>query len=146
MCTRPAGIERGVQDGLTVCRAWEPRQSEEKGVESCHVCPAGVGPVLGVSIVGEACAGGSWCAYLSWEFLSSPRCPWSPRCVCTREALWLCAWRPLARVQVCVPSLASAVSTSVCTCSVVGLQALRASTRSDCGVCPKSTREIKSPV
>ena len=47
-------------------------------------------------------------------------------------------------MQVSVPSPASVVGASIWTGSVVGIETLRAGTRSDCGVCPENTHEIKS--
>lgn len=51
--------------------------------------------------------------------------------------LWLCAWWLSASVQVYAPSLASVVGASVSAYSVVGMEALHVSTRSDHGVCPE---------
>ena len=58
--------------------------------------------------------------------------------MCTREAL--SGSGRGGRRRVC----GSAMGASIWTGCVVGIETLHAGTRSDCGVCPENTHEIKS--
>lgn len=121
LCKRCSGWTDCVQGSGT----WAERGA--KGVES-HVCSAG-GWVLGVPIVGSTRTypGSS----LIWTFRSPSLS------VHLGGSRSVCAWQPSTPVQLCVPSLASAVGSSGRTCSVVGVEVLRVCTRSKRGACTR---------